>query len=268
MSDDLDRNTSTDDATSLSQRKSGIRRFVLTTVLVLGGLLVLVALLLPAVRTAREPARRASCQNKLKQLSYAIQNYAVAHGELPPAYTTDENGKPLHSWRTLILPYIEQIELYKSIDLKKPWDDPANAHALNTVVDEYSCPSRTNYKSSPGEGADNTTTYLAVVTPESCLQRGERRKLSDITDSPKRTVMLVEVDAAHAVPWMQPVDADEQMLLSLAEAERAHAAGFHAVFADGLVHLLEQMPTAAQWRALISIAGGEVDIGIRDPDAR
>ncbi len=83
---------------------------------------------------------------------------------LPPAYTTDADGKPLHSWHTLILPYMGESHLYNTIDLTKPWDDPENAAAFETILLVYCCPSAR-------EGEDNRTSYLAIVTPNSCYYR-------------------------------------------------------------------------------------------------
>jgi len=242
--------------------KRSIKRVIYTGLLVVGGLVVLAALLLPAVRTAREPARRNACKNNMKLLAVALQNYYDAHGKLPPAYTTDENGKPLHSWRTLILPFIEHVDLYKSIDLTKPWDDPVNAAVFSKAqVDEFCCPSRSGYQNQSGMTYDNTTTYLAVVTPESCLQPAKGRSLADITDGTRQTMMLIEVDEAHAVPWMQPLDADEQTVLAVGEdSDLAHASGFNAAFVDGSVHFLAADVPADQRRAMISIAGSDGEI--------
>ena len=72
--------------------------------------------------------------NNLKQIALALLNYEQAHHALPPAYTVDAQGRPLHSWRTLILPYLDQESLYQTIDLSKPWNDPANAKALETSL--------------------------------------------------------------------------------------------------------------------------------------
>ena len=84
-------------------RKPGVLRRRLVEGLVVVAIIgILVALLLPAVRTAREPARRLQCANNLKQIAIALQNYESVYHALPPAYTVDTNGKPLHSWRTLI----------------------------------------------------------------------------------------------------------------------------------------------------------------------
>ncbi len=69
---------------------------------------ILAGLLLPAVQAAREAARRVQCSNNLKQIGLALHNYNAAYKSLPPPYTVDANGQKLHSWRTLILPFIEQ----------------------------------------------------------------------------------------------------------------------------------------------------------------
>ncbi len=94
---------------------------------------------------------------------------------MPPAYTVDAKGRPLHSWRTLILPYLEQEPLYQMIDLSKPWNDPANAKALETSLPVFRCPEAV--------GPRNTTTYLAIVGPNGCLIPKESRRLAEITDA-------------------------------------------------------------------------------------
>jgi hypothetical protein len=67
-------------------------------------LLIVIALLLPAVSSAREAARRISCNGQMKQLALALHNYCQANGCFPPAYVADKNGRPMHSWRALIMP--------------------------------------------------------------------------------------------------------------------------------------------------------------------
>src|SRR5206468_2619679 len=93
-----------------------------TLLAVLGVLALLICLMLPAVRTARPAAYRNQCHNNLKQIALALRNYEELYHALPPAYTTDSNGNALHSWRTLILPFLGERQLYESIDLAKPWD--------------------------------------------------------------------------------------------------------------------------------------------------
>ncbi len=78
------------------------------------------ALMIPAVSEGHKAARRMQCSNNLKQIGLAFHNYHSAYGSLPPAYTVDADGNRLHSWRTLILPFIDQSALVQQIDLNKP----------------------------------------------------------------------------------------------------------------------------------------------------
>jgi type II secretory pathway pseudopilin PulG len=229
----------------------GLRSTLLSLLAVVGILAILVALLLPAVRVAREPARRSQCSNNLKQIGLALHMYRDEHGSLPPAYTVDADGKPLHSWRTLILPYLEHQTLYDKIDLSKPWDDPVNKAAFEAqIVPAYHCPSL--------DIPRQLTTYLAVVAPGGCFRPTETRAFEEITDDRGLTLMVVEVDAEHAVPWMSPSDANEELILSLGEAARPpHSSGGQAACVDGSVRSLPLSLKAETRRALISIDGAD-----------
>ena len=82
--------------------------------------LVLIALLLPAVQSAREASPRTNCKNNLKQIGLALHNYHDAYGSFPPAWTTDADGRPLLSWRVLLLPFLDEAPLYEEFDLTEP----------------------------------------------------------------------------------------------------------------------------------------------------
>lgn len=233
-----------------SQRGFGVVEFVVAVILVIVIAAVLMAFLVPASRVARPAARRSQCKNNLKQIWLALNQYEADYHVLPPAYTVDADGNPLHSWRTLILPYLHQKALYNKIDLTKPWDDPVNAVAFKGIVPTYRCPSIT--------GPENHTTYLAVLTPDSCLRPKEPRRLSEVTDDHTTTLMVVEVDSEHAIHWMAPQDADDALFLKLGpKSKLAHIGGFHAAFVDGSVKVLNADLPANIRRALISIAGNE-----------
>ena len=210
-----------------------------------------VALFLPATRNVRPALYRSQCMNNLKQIGLALHNYHDEYQAFPPAYTVDADGKPLHSWRTLILPYMEQKALYDKIDLTKPWDDPANAEVFKlNNIEAYRCPSEL--------GPATHTTYLAVVTSNSCLRPGGSARLSDIKDGTSGTLMVTEVDSEHAVPWMAPADADESLFLAIGSTSKlVHAGGMHALHADGAVRFLNVGLSAEIRRALISIDGNE-----------
>jgi prepilin-type processing-associated H-X9-DG protein len=226
--------------------RRGIR--LIDIVMALGIMALLVALLLPPTRSARHAASRAQCSNNLKQIALALQNYEQAHKALPPAFTVDAQGRPLHSWRTLILPYLEQEPLYQTIDLAKPWNDPANAQALKTFVPVFRCPE--------AAGPRNTTTYLAIVAPNGCLIPQMSRRLADITDPHDSTLIVIEAGEEHAAPWMAPADADESVVMSLGPTTKLHhAGGMNACFVDGHVTFLKASTPIEVRRTLISISG-------------
>ncbi len=211
--------------------------------------LVLLALFLPATRSAPEAARRTQCKNNLKQIGLALHNYHEEYGTFPPAYTVDAQGSPLHSWRTLILPYLDQLPLYKSIDLSRPWNDPVNAKASKTSLPIYRCPST----HSPA----NQTSFLVIIAPNGCFPGPASRSLSSITDDASETLMVLEVND-RSVPWMSPVDADQDTVLEFGPDNRhGHLGGFHALLCDGSVRFLSDNLRAATRQALISIADGD-----------
>jgi prepilin-type processing-associated H-X9-DG protein len=218
----------------------------------LGVMVLLVALLLPASRSARPAARRSQCVNNLKQIALALRNYEQAYNVLPPAYTVDAKGRPLHSWRTLILPYLEQPSLYNTIDLSKPWNDPANARALKTAVSVFGCPESTE--------PQNTTTYLAIAAPDGCFSPGAPRRLAEITAT-SSTLMVIEAGDENAIPWMAPMDANESLVMSLGPATKFHhVGGMNACFVDGSVRFLKASTPAAALRALMSISADDNEV--------
>ncbi|MFN0055696.1 MAG: H-X9-DG-CTERM domain-containing protein, partial [Planctomycetales bacterium] len=131
-----------------------------------------------------------------------------------------------------------------------PWADPANAAAYQTGLNAYHCPSFT--------GPTTQTTYLAVVADGSCFLPSRPRLYSDITDGTSMTLMVVEVPSDRAVHWMSPYDADERLILEIAEDSKlAHTGGVNATFCDGSVRFLSANLSRETRRALITIAGGE-----------
>lgn len=236
------------DATPKSGPRRGSR--LIEILVAIAAILFLFALSLPAYRGAGEAARRSWCTNNLKQIVLALANYEQEHGALPPAYTADANGRPLHSWRTLILPYLQQEALYRTIDLSKPWNDPANARALEAMPSEFRCPDMA--------GPRNTTTFLAITGPDAYLDPRRPRRVAEITDGTSSTLAVIEADDEHAVPWMAPVHADESLVLGLGPtAKLHHPGGFNAAFVDGSVRFLKASLPAPVRRALMSIGGGE-----------
>lgn len=109
---------------------------------------VLMGLLLAAVQRSREQANRASCQNNLKQIGVALQNYYSVHSVFPPGYVSsfDAMGNdtgPGWGWAAKALPFLEQIALYDQIQWTLPIEVSQNAVARVQIVPGYLCPSDT-----------------------------------------------------------------------------------------------------------------------------
>lgn len=110
---------------------------------------ILVALLLPAIQAARAAARKTQCQNRLGQTALAVHAYHGASKHLPSHYNGTSLSYPfeewdllhLHSWRTALLPYVEQVPLHDSINWLSLATDPENEPVATAVIASYVCPS-------------------------------------------------------------------------------------------------------------------------------
>ncbi len=140
---------------------------------------VLIALLLPAVQQAREAARRAQCKNNLKQLGLALHNYHDTHSTFPQAHVNDPNnglagagwisGNGL-SWRVMILPYVDQANLYGKINFSEWWQgrtlSPSTIQPVRTtIIPGFYCPTDpTPAVTTTANGTDAGTNYSGIVS--------------------------------------------------------------------------------------------------------
>mgnify|MGYP002632823831 CR=1 FL=1 len=211
---------------------------------------ILTAFLLPSIRRGPAPAHRAQCKNNLKQIGLALHNYHETHGAFPPACTVDANGTPLHSWRTLILPFLDQQPLFEKIGRSKPWNDPANAEAYATPVPAFVCPST--------DIPAGHTTYQALVGPDCAFRPGQPRQIRDFKDGTSNSVLVVDASPSIAVHWMDPSDSARSFFLSFdEESEFPHSSGCHVLLGDGSVKFISGAVPKKTRTALSDIADGE-----------
>ena len=211
---------------------------------------VAMALLLPAVQAARESARRTQTMANMVQIGLAMQNYHSARKSSPPAYKADKDGKPLLSWRVLILPFLDQNDLYKQFHLDEPWDGEHNKALVARMPDIYKSPS----SKVSGEGMTN---YLAV-RGEKCVFAGANGiALKDITDGTANTIMTVEVTDDKAVVWTKPDDLPYDEKNPLQGLVGLHPDNFLAGFADGSARFISSTIDPAVLKALFTRNGHE-----------
>jgi len=117
------------------------RGFTLVELLVVIAIIgILVSLLLPAVQSAREAARRMQCTNNMKQIGLAMHQYHDVSKRFPYAVTTCCTP-PGGTWVILIMPYMDQQNLYDQFDLSKTMKDPVHTQAVQVPINTLICPS-------------------------------------------------------------------------------------------------------------------------------
>ncbi len=201
----------------------------------------------------REQAARSQCVDNLKQIGLAMHNYVSSHGSFPPAYTTDKEGKPLLSWRVLILPYLEENALYKEFHLDEPWDSAHNKPLIARMPEAYRCQSNLVKNLEPG-----TTNYVTPRGPKTMFPGAVGVKLKEITDGTSLTIMTLEVPGDQAVIWTRPDDWEVPANIDPKALLTRHMGGSSAGLADGSVRFLPASISADLLQRLLTSAGGEV----------
>lgn len=223
-----------------------------------------------------------SSRNNLRQVMLGIDNYAAQYNQLPPHVLVDPNGKPLHSWRTLVTPYLAGVnQLYR---WDESWDGPFNmrlARGLDVHIDappldeygeplaktmgpydgpiDYAWPFRT---AETDGNSDFHVHYFAVVGNETAWPDDHAITYDDIGDGVANTVVLAESHTLDAF-WSQPIDLRfDQMTFAINDPNgpgisSPRERGPLVAFADGAVFHLDPNTPEDVVRALLTASGGE-----------
>jgi prepilin-type N-terminal cleavage/methylation domain-containing protein len=203
----------------LSRGRAARAAFTLIELLVVIAIIaILIGLLVPAVQKVREAAARSQCSNNMKQLGLALHNYHDANGGFPPAKWTPKSGVD-HSWATLILPYVEQDNLYRQYNLNANWSAAANdSGVIQHQIKQFICPSAPGAPPRTAANSRGVQDYPAInqvhrpnpfarqALPPSdstwlgVLGNNVSRRITDILDGSSNTLMLAE-DAGRNQSW-------------------------------------------------------------------
>jgi hypothetical protein len=253
-------------------------------------ILVLVALLLPAVQSAREQARRAQCKNNLLQMGIALHNYHDAHRTFPPGYASavgplGEDLGPGWGWLAMLLPLLGESPVHQGIRFELPIDDACNSTALERRLSLFTCPSfgGGNYAAVYGRG----DIALAPDAGDGVFFRNSRIRLRDISDGAmtflvgERSVAgswqgvsllpkgqprtgLSDLSARSStlghtgpIPLVSPVHRPNDPAGCLADFGSFHVLGAHFLLVDGSIRFVVNQIDAASYSALATRAGME-----------
>lgn len=219
MSDEL---LSAENSRASAPFQFSLRTLLVVTFVTAAGLAVAV----PAIKRMIREQEKLKSQMNLKMICLAMCNFHDVHRSFPPASILDGNGRARHSWRVLIVPFIDQNPFYDCYELDEPWDGPNNRLLQNTamrrgmdgtLMDVTS--TRINYRcpAAPADQDDRMTNYVMIVDtdvpPLDATGTPWARWGSKYYAPAGGCVMVVELFPSK-IHWMEPRD------LSLEEAGR------------------------------------------------
>lgn len=259
---------------------------------------ILVGLLLPAVQAAREAARKIQCFNNLKQISLAMHNYETAHrsfplgciGCRPQSYPAPDFAYLRNSWNALILPQLEQGNVYDQFDFGQPYSSEANRTAASAVLPIFLCPS-TSTTSRRGQTTGDVNgngqwnsgddlawsdyggifgvSYNGPYLPEhlGIMLYDRAVRLRDVLDGTSNTIIVSECtgrDETAQSEWANGFNLFDQRFDNPINRSQNnelfsdHPYGVNAAFADGHAQSLSQNIDQLVLNALLTKAGHEI----------
>ncbi|QDT91058.1 DUF1559 family PulG-like putative transporter [Gimesia algae] len=164
---------------------------------VAGIMILLLALLVPAVHRAREQARKSSSKNNLKQIGLALHNYHETFLCFPPGGTIREDGLAMQGWMIMLMPFLDASPYYNMVDSSLPWNSPENFPVCGLSKPVYQIPETDMGRTSAGHGV---TFYLGNPN---LLHRNSSIQLKQIRAEIAHNWLAGEV-AGKYQPWAYP----------------------------------------------------------------
>ena len=204
---------------------------------------------------------RQQCAKNVRIFVLAFHNHHDNKNHFPPPFTVDATGKPLHSWRVLVLPYLEQSALYQQIRLDEPWDSAHNKQFHDEMPAIFRCPANTL-------GNPNRDTVYCMVVGKDMIgvPDGKGISIEKITDGTSNTILIVE--RKTPVCWMEPTDVlQEHAYLGVNKHEQGIGSEHRGVvvvgLCDGSSHFLKEEIDIKHLKGVLTKAGSE-SINLRE----
>jgi hypothetical protein len=253
----------------VGQARPLVRRLAAATVcmvLVVCGVVAFMRYGAPAISNLQAKRERADAIRNIQRIAAALNAYAADHGIYPPPQIQAADGKPMHSWRVLILPYLGQQSLFNEYDLDQPWDSPKNY----SIVDRMPAV----YRGTRGSFFGTDTAYYLITGPGTLFPPAPPgnpelafRSLGpkDVIDNPGQTLLVVEAapPTNAMLVWTQPIDLDIGQMRGMIggspglEIGGVTNGGATVATVDGRGHFVDEATSPQTVMALVTIAGGE-----------
>lgn len=209
----------------------------------------------PAIKQARRNTQNEASRDNLKRIAEAMDAYYATYDAYPPAVTTDAKGKPMHSWRVLLLPFLGHSDIYSRYNLSVPWDDPMNMQIVGEMPNVY------RSFGDPDSGFYDTR-FVVIRGKETLFPDGGGVTKDDIQDEQESLLLVVEKNGP-GISWIQPEDLILNRDSLLIENDPANAATLtssltgNVVMADGEVFLLPDITSQQLMRDMATRKGQE-----------
>jgi hypothetical protein len=152
------------------------------------------------INEARQSAEDARSRGRLLRIAVALRDYHTAHGEYPPLYSIDDKGNKLHSWRVLLLPYLDCGDYLRECRLAEPWD---SEHNLNWA---RSLPRNVIENFVAWDEPEFSSGSTAIVAIDNSNERGTNQRLELSNDGCEAdTICLTELFESK-IYWTEPRD--------------------------------------------------------------
>jgi hypothetical protein len=153
----------------------------------------------PSIQAGMERVAIKRDLDNMREIARALNAYSDRYGTYPPPVVTDAAGKPLFSWRVLILPFLGYEDLYKQFDLDQSWDSPVNSKLLSRMPQQYASPNSLDAKE------NFECNYVLITGAGTLFPASGPLNPNKITDKP--TILLIETNNGGCI-WSQPGDVD------------------------------------------------------------
>jgi hypothetical protein len=198
--------------------------------------------------------------SNLAIISIGLLNYHHAYGRFPPPYIAADDGTPMHSWRVLVLPFIEESDIYGQYRFDEPWNGSHNIRLVDKMASVFSSTSK--------RANGGNTSYFAVIGPETMWAPGRIVTDRDIPNGMSR-IALVEIDGPN-ISWMEPRDLSETELADAVNCGGTnnnpctHNDGTLAAFANAHTIWLKKDITKGDLHSLLSIDNKSRPAALKD----